>query len=164
MNGLTHPLLFTYRDTVSGEGFLAGITLSGRALMEEDDGQWWMYGVRPGTIVESGNTPQEAYLRFKNRYKEILFDVANESGTFEAFKQEIERFFSQPDPEEEQRWEEALKAIRGGREVSPPFSDLPRQAPEDRPSGVAVERLDAEHSRFMPSDNALDRYFIPLAA
>jgi len=165
MNELTHPLLFTYQDTVSGEGFLAGITLSGRALMEEEDSQWWMYGVRPGTIVESGSSPQEAYLRFKNRYMEILFDIANESSTFEAFKQEIERFFYQPDPEEEQRWEESLKAIRRGREVSQPFSDLPRQAPEDRPSSVAVKRLDnAELNRFMPSDNALDRYFIPLAA
>ena len=164
MSGSVYPLLFTYQDAVSGEGFLAGITLSGRALMEEEDGEWWLYGVRPGTIVESGKSPQEAYLRFKNRYKEVLFDVANEAGTFEAFKQEIERFFYQPDPAEEQRWEAALKAIRGGQEVPQPFSDLPRQAPEDRPTAVAVVRLDAEHTRFMPSDNTLDRYFIPLAA
>ncbi len=43
-----HPMMFIFRDTISGNGFLAGITLSGRALMMEEDGKWWMYGVRPG--------------------------------------------------------------------------------------------------------------------
>ena len=164
MSGLTHPLLFTYQDAVSGKGFLAGITLSGRALMEEDAGDWWMYGVRPGAIAESGATPQEAYLRFKNRYKEVLFDFANEASTFEAFKEEIERFFRQPDPEEEQRWEDALNVIRAGKEVPQPFLNLPRQTPEERPSSISVVRLDAENGRFMPSDNALDTYYTPVAA
>ncbi len=43
-----YPVMFTVRDTVSGNGFLAGITLTGRALMtREADGKWWVYGVRP---------------------------------------------------------------------------------------------------------------------
>ncbi|OFV97070.1 MAG: hypothetical protein A3H94_00885 [Acidobacteria bacterium RIFCSPLOWO2_02_FULL_60_20] len=165
MTESTFPLLFTYQDTVAGQGFLAGITLSGRGLMvQENDGEWWMYGVRPGAIAESGQTPKETYLRFRNRYKEVLFDIANESSTFDEFKQEVERFFYQPDREEEQRWEDALKELRGGRQISEPFSKLPRQTPDERPSGVSVVRLDVENTRFMPSDNALDSYFIPLAA
>jgi hypothetical protein len=157
-----HPLMFTFRDVISGDAFLAGITLCGRALILEEDGKWWMYGVRPAAIAESGYTPQEAFLRFRNTYKEVLFDIADEHRTFEALKQEVERFFYEPDPEEERRWEDAVIAIRSGNIIPPlPFSDLPREAPENRPTQITVGRLDGEHKRFMPSDNAPDMYFLP---
>ncbi len=155
-----HPLIFTLRDAISGDGFLAGITLSGRALMEQgDDGKWWMYGVRPGALAESGDTPQETFLRFRNRYKEILFDIAQEHRTFDDFKREVERFFYEPDEEEERRWEDALRAVRAGNLVPPePFSALPREEPEKRPSQITVEQLDREGRRFMPSDNVPDTF------
>src|SRR5580704_701695 len=86
-----YPVMFTVRDTVSGTGYLAGITLSGRAVMcLEDDGKWWMYGVRPGAIAETGNTPEEVFLRFRNTYKNLLFDLAEQSSTFEAFREAVE--------------------------------------------------------------------------
>lgn len=162
-----HPLMFVFRDAISGDGFLVGITLSGRALMLEEDEKWWMYGVRPGAIAESGGSPQETFLRFRNRYKEILFDIADEHRTFDTFKQEVERFFYEPDAEEERRWEDAVTAIRSGNgNLTPPasFSDLPREAPENRPTGITVERLDGVSKRFMPSDNVPDRYSLPAAA
>lgn len=163
--GMKHPLMFAFRDMISGEGFLAGITLSGRSLMVEEDGKWWMYGVRPGAIAEAGETPQETFLRFRNRYKEILFDIAGECGTFESFKQEVERFFYEPDPDEERRWEDGVKEIRSGNLTPPPpFSELPKQAPERRPTQISVERLDGEASRFMPTDNVPDTYLTPVAA
>ena len=133
--------------------------------MLEEDGKWWMYGVRPGAIAETGQTPQETSHRFRNRYKEVLFDMAEEYRTFETFKQEVERFFNQPDLEEERRWEDALGRIRSdSQELPPPFSELPREAPESRPAQITVERLDGESKRFMPSDNVADAYFVPKAA
>jgi len=160
-----HPLMFTFRDVISGDGFLAGVTLSGRALMVEEDGKWWMYGVRPGAIAESGETPQDTISRFRNGYKEVLFDIADEYRTYDGFRQEVERFFYEPDPEEERRWEDALAAIRASAEAHPPpFSELPREAPERRPTQVTVERLDGQSKRFMPSDNVVDAYFVPEAA
>lgn len=157
--------MFTFRDAISGDGFLAGITLSGRVLMLHEDGKWWMYGVRPGAIAEAGETAQEALLRFRNRYKEILFDMAAEFRTFESFKQEVERFYHEPDAYEERRWQDAVAAIRSGSLApSPPFPDLPREAPERRPSQITVERLDSEGKRFMPSDNVPDTYSVPMAA
>lgn len=161
-----HPLMFTFRDAISGEGFLAGITLVGRSLMVEEDGKWWMYGVRPGGIAESGEIPHETFLRFRNRYKEILFDIAGECRTFETFRQEIERFYYEPDTEEERRWEDAVNHIRSGNlSPPPPFSDLPREAPETRPSQITVERLDGLRSkRFMPTDNVPDTYLMAAAA
>ena len=155
-----YPLMFTYRDVISGDGFLAGITLSGRALMIKENDEWWMYGVRPGAIAETGKTPQETYLRFRNRYKQILFDIAGECRTFEAFKQETERFFYEPDEEEERRWEDAVAAIRSGELTKPAaLSELPGgEAPETRPSQITVERLDGQRKRFMPTDNVPDIY------
>jgi hypothetical protein len=160
-----YPLMFTYRDVISGDGFLAGITLSGRALMIKENDEWWIYGVRPGAIAETGKTPQEAYLRFRNRYKQILFDIAGECRTFEAFKQETERFFYEPDEEEERRWEDAVAAIRSGELTKPAaLSELPSgEAPETRPSQITVERLDGQRKRFMPTDNVPDIY-IPVTA
>jgi hypothetical protein len=157
--------MFTFGDAVSGDGFLAGITMTGRALMVQEDSKWWVYGVRPGAIAESGDTLREAFLRFRSRYKEVLFDIAGEFRTFEAFQQEVERFFNEPDPEDERRWDNAVTALRSGNPKPPlALGDLPREAPENRPAQVLVERLDGETKRFLPSDNVQDVYSLPYAA
>ncbi len=169
MNQLNdHPLMITLRDAISGDGFLAGITLSGRALMrKEDDGKWWMYGVRPSALAESGTTIDEAFSHFRGRYQETLFDIAQENSSFEEFRKEVERFFFEPDAnnEDEQLWEQSLAAIRSGQ-LSPPkeFAGLDRKSPESNPSQITIERLDEVGKRFMPSDNVRDTYSIPLAA
>jgi hypothetical protein len=160
-----HPLIFTFRDAISGQGFLAGISICGRALMVHEDDKWWMYGVRPAAFAESGETPQETLLNFRNAYREILFDIADERSSFEAFKQEVERFFHDPDPEEERRWDDALKATRsGGFTPPPPLDALERVVAETRPPKITVERLDVPNRRFMPSDNVPDTYLLPKAA
>lgn len=159
--------MFTFRDVISGDGFLAGITLSGRALLTEEDGEWWLYGVRPGGIAETGGTPQETLLRFRNRYREALFDIAADCRDFEAFRQEVERFFYEPDIEEERRWENAAIAARAGRLIPPHRLSLPTEVPELRPSQIAVERLDGASQvrpRFMPADNVPDLYSFLAAA
>jgi|SRR3990172_3594167 len=161
-----YPLMFTFRDTVSGNGFLAGITLSGRALMaKEGENEWCIYGVRPAAIAETGATPNEAYLRYHNRYKAVLFDMAEEAHDYDAFKKNVESFYSVPDAEEEKRWEDAFKALRCG-EVVPekPFSELPKESPEKRPSQIAVTRLDQEIGRFQASDNVPDIFVMAAAA
>jgi hypothetical protein len=156
-----HPLLFSFRDAITGDGFLGGVTISGRALMEqESDGQWWMYGVRPGAIAESGRTPDDAFLRFRNRFKEVLFDIAEESKTFDDFKKEIERFFNEPNEIEERRWEDALTLVRKCNATCPPepFSHLESKTPDTMPAGVSVTRLDQSAARLKPSDNVRDVY------
>lgn len=161
-----YPLLFSFRDAVSGQGFLAGVTTTGRALMvREEDGSWWIYGVRPGAIAEGGKTPEEAYLKFRNTYKAVLFDVAAEAPDYDAFRREVEAFFYQPDEQEEHRWEEAFRALRAGDvQAEGPLSALPRQDPQTRPAQISVTRLDNQQPRFMPSDNVPDTYFLSNAA
>jgi hypothetical protein len=154
-----YPLMFTFRDAISGNGFLAGVTLSGRALMVHEDDAWWIYGVRPGALAETGQTPQETFLKFRNTYKTVLFDMAEDSIDFESLKKEIERFYHEPDDEEEHRWTEAFQAIRSGK-VQPeqPFASLPHEAPENRPTQITVERLDVSGARFTAADNIPDIY------
>jgi hypothetical protein len=153
-----YPLMFTFRDVISGNGFLAGVTITGRAIMFREDDAWWMYGVRPGAIAETGPTPQQTFCHFRERYKTVLFDIADEHDTFEKFKAEVERFYSQPDPEEERRWSQAVKFIRSGEIViEPPFTDLPKESPETRPTQIGIDRLDRE-TRFAPTDNVQDLF------
>jgi hypothetical protein len=159
-----HPIMVTLRDVISGTDFLAGITLAGRALMRNEDGQWWMYGVRPAGIAESGGTIDEAFLRFRNRYKEVLFDLAEENKTFDSFRAAVEQFFyeADEDSEDEQIWEQSLEAIRAAKCAPPaPFDKLPREAPESKPSQISVEWLNRAGARFKPSDNVTDTYSVP---
>lgn len=156
-----HPIMITLQDTISGDGFLAKVTMSGRTLMRQDEGKWWMYGVRPAAIAESGGTVDEAFLRFRQAHKEVLFDIAQDSKSFAEFRNEVERFFNEGDADE-QAWDNALQAIRRGNIAPPdPFSKLPRQSPEARPPRIEVERLDGQIKRFVASDNVTDTYSVP---
>ena len=156
-----YPLLFTYKDCISGNGFLANVTVSGRALMlEEDDGQWWMYGVQPVAIADTGDTPEGASTHFRDRYKTVLFDFASDALDFNGFKQEVDRFFHQTEDEIANDWQEAFEAIRSGKvEPEKPFSSLPRHAPETWVPEIAVQKV--RPSAVSPDDNALDKYRIP---
>src|SRR5882724_8873971 len=139
-----YPVMFSFKDVVSGNGFLSGITLCGRALMcKEEDGKWWTYGVHPGGMAETGDAALEAFSNFRNSYKKVLFDISEEAANFDAFKTEVERFYAECGDGEEERWNAAAKAFRSG-EVQPeePFSKLPKQAPDERPCEVEVVRLD----------------------
>jgi predicted RNase H-like HicB family nuclease len=156
-----HPILITLQDTISGNGFLARITVAGRTLMrQEDDGKWWMYGVRPAAIAESGGTVDEAFLRFKQAHTYVLLDMVQESKNFDEFRSEAERFFNETDVDE-QAWESALKAVRD-QHIAPPevFAKLPRQSPDMRPARIEVERLDGMIKPFTTSDNVTIAYSV----
>ncbi len=152
-----HPLVFTLQDVVTGCGFLAGIVVTGKAVMEQEDGKWWMYGVCPGAIAGSGETPQEAFADFRNRYKEALFDMAVEFKSFLGFRKAVQEFFVEDD-QESVRWEEALKILRENESaIAEPFKALPRKRPEDYRLGIRIERLEKKkQSALMPSNNIQD--------
>jgi len=132
-------------------------------MRQEDDGKWWMYGVRPAGIAASGENIDEAFRHFRNSYWEILIDMASESQTFSEFEAQVRRFFDENDAdnEDERLWEAALAAIRGGvRNPPAPFANLPRRSPEQNPTFIRVERVDSEARdiRLTPSDNVADVY------
>ena len=153
-----YPIMFTFRDTVSGNGFLAGVTITGRSLMiKEDDGKWWMYGVRPASIADFGDTPGEAFRAFRNSFKEVLFDIADVAQEFKEFNDNVEQFFYEPDNVEEGRWNTAYCLLRDGKvqPESPFLSELPKQDPSSRPTTLSIIRLDDvvnKPPRYMPTD------------
>jgi hypothetical protein len=161
-----YPVMFTFRDVVSGNGFLSGVTLGGRALMVHEPAEqcWCIYGVRPAPIAESGKTPLEAFANFRNAYKNVLFDYAEGAQDFNTFKTQIEQFYAQPDNDEEMRWNEAYQQIRAGNvAVEAPFTDLPKESPENRPSYISVQPLH-EMKRFSATDNVPDKIEFAAAA
>ena len=159
-----YPLLFTFKELVSGNGFLAGVLVHGRGLLvNEGEGGWWLYGVVPGGMAETGDTAAEAHARFRQGSKSVLFDVAAEAASYEDFANEVLRCLDTCDDEEQRRWTAAVEAIRAGAPVEDTFTSLPRQ-PADGPTGVQVVRLDAEQQTFGASDNVMDQYALPEAA
>lgn len=152
-----HPLVFTLQDVVTGCGFLAGIVVTGKAVMEHEDGKWWMYGVCPGGVAGSGDTPNEAFVDFRNRYKEALFDIAEDCKSFLAFRKTVQEFFVEDD-QESVRWDEALKALRENEDcIAEPFKQLPRKRPNEYLLGITVDRLEKKKpSALKPANNIQD--------
>jgi len=152
-----HPLVFTLQDAITGCGFLAGIVVTGKAVMEHEDGKWWMYGVCPGGIAAAGDTPNEAFVDFRNKYKEALFDMAEECGNFLTFRRSVQEFFGE-DQQESLRWDTALKILRENEDgISDPFKNLPRKRPGDFELGIRIDRLEnKKKSSLTPANNIQD--------
>ena len=150
-----YPFMFNLREAVTGQGFLAGVTIAGRSLMLKEDEQWWMYGVRPGAVAENGATPKETFLSYMETLRMVLRDLAADSKTYSDFRKEVERFFHQEDAVEEERWEAARLKLRSGQaEVDKLDWKLPKESPERRPAQITVLRLDSiRGKRLRPTDN-----------
>lgn len=116
-----YPLLCGFRGLAAGKSFIATVAASGRALATcEDDGVWWMYGVNPGGIAQSGATLQEAHKNLGATFGTYLADVAAEAENFESFHAEVERFFKATNGPTEAEWSAAVAAVRAGK-----INDLP---------------------------------------
>src|SRR5262249_33114798 len=99
-----YPLLFTFRQKVSGNGFLADVTAHGRALAEQDGDEWWLYGVQPGGIAGGGKTILEAHTEFRKTFTAVLFELAEEADSFWAFNDAVQRFFNEEDRQSATEW------------------------------------------------------------
>jgi hypothetical protein len=142
---LHYPFIFDFKQPISGNGFLAGVEISGgRGLMLQEDDQWWMYGVFPATLSECGQTANECFLRFMEELKTVLYDFAAETGSFEEFEYAVTAFLKQTSPDEK-RWLEAQQKLRSGT-VKPAeenfIQSLPKESPDKRPQHFRITRLD----------------------
>jgi hypothetical protein len=143
-----YPILFGFRDLIAGNGFVAGVTVNGRALLVDEGDGYWMYGVNPGGAAAGGATASEAQSKFRDVYRSVLFDAAAEAVDFAAFKAEVERFFSETNEPPKTEWDEAVLEVRSGKVAA---DWLPKGRAESR-VGAAVVLLDHP----VPSANALD--------
>ncbi|PTL35513.1 hypothetical protein CLG94_09595 [Candidatus Methylomirabilis limnetica] len=147
-----YPLLFTFQDKVSGEGFLAGITVHGRGLAVEESDGWWMYGVQPGDLSAGGATFMEAQREFRKAFTVILFDIAEDAKDFNSFKAEVGRFFKGINCPTEEEWHAAVLDVRAGKITAEALSKGLQKRPANSPRSVQVKLLRV----FNPKDNVLE--------
>ena len=116
--GTQYPLLFTYRDTLFGNGFLVEVQgINGRALCVRESDEYWVYGINPGGIAAHGDTPDAAHAAFRKTFSHVLVDLALGSDSFEVFQKSVYDFFEDTNPGYEAEWQQAIHAVRRG-EVS----------------------------------------------
>lgn len=132
------PLFFRYRDVIFGRGFAATVETTGRALCVREDDEFVMAGVEPGGMAVGGSTREAAQDTFRKMFTTILFDIAAETETFQAFKDAVERFIHETSPAVIDEWNQAVSA---SRLVIHNDVDVPRQ-PADMPASVTVAHLE----------------------
>jgi hypothetical protein len=158
-----YPVVFAYEELVKGRGFLAGVLARGRALMVHEHGEWWMYGVQPGVLAEGGETFDEARLLFREAFREMLFDLAEQSTNFDAFKTETIRVLSEVSGPMLARWNVAVQQLRAGKtEVEEPLRDLRKVPAEATPVEFHVAMI--QPSTVIVPDNKVDEFSLAHAA
>jgi hypothetical protein len=141
-------LLFGFRDLIAGNGFVASVNLSGRALLVDEEDGFWMYGVNPGGVAAGGGTAGEAQAEFRSSYRSVLFDIAAEAKDYAEFEREVARFVDATNKPTATEWDEAVSEVRQGR-VDADW--LPKKKAEAR---IGVQVVLLEHP--VPSANLLD--------
>ncbi len=109
------PLFFTFQDRVFGNGFLAEVEACSRAVVEcnpDEEGMVWVNGVQPGGIAVGAATRTAAYGEFREAYREVLFDIAEEEATFANFKKAVLQFFSEVCRPADEEWWAAVEQVR----------------------------------------------------
>ena len=137
MSETKSPILFTYRDVLAGNGFVAGVEIKGRYLMLEENGEVWVDGVEPGGIGAGGSSQKEAAAAFRQMYQKVLFDIADDATIFEEFKAEVEKFFSDINEPISQEWWSAVELVREGKVIS----EWLEKEPAESEMGVQVIEL-----------------------
>jgi len=143
------PLLFSFQQPVFGNGFLAGVRMNGRALLEEGD-EIWIVGVAPAGFSAGGPDRGAAFSAFKNAWATVLFDIAAESRSFEAFKSACDEFLSAASPSLSQEWQDALEQVRREKYVDTTLKCEPGE------QAVSFEVIELTTQQLNPADNVLE--------
>ena len=109
-----YPLFVGTRDVVFGNGFVAEVSTLGRALFDDSDGEFWLYGVNPGGLAGNGDCLSAANLDYQKGLTGVLFDLAADTSGFEEFKEVVRQFFQDTNAYREQEWLAAVKDVRDG--------------------------------------------------
>lgn len=135
-----YPILFSVKDPVIGNGFVAGVAVDGRALMRPEDDGFWVDGVFPGAVCAGGATRDEALFRFRESYRSILYDMALTASTFEEFREEVCRFFWEETVGEAAAWDKAAANLRADPKKAGDWLRVRTQYPEPAISVVLLDQ------------------------
>ena len=133
------PLLFTFNQIVMGDGFIAGVQMSGRALLEEQDDEIWISGVSPVGVAGGGLDRSGAFANFRKAWAEVLFDIAAEACSFPEFEQACSEFLSASQDSISAQWQSALELVRKNKYVDP---TLPSEVADEKQVKFEVHELE----------------------
>lgn len=154
---MVYPLLFTFRTAVLGEGWVAGVEFRGGAVVtKEASGEYIAHGLKPGGVAGVGTTLIEAYTSYKEDVQVVLYDMAG-SETFEAFREQVLRFFDSSDAWGEAKFDEGRQVVAAGK------VDSSLRVASNRELSVNVVELEL-HSRNNPVLPAGENLPVQLAA
>ncbi|MEW6431087.1 MAG: hypothetical protein AB1730_06225 [Myxococcota bacterium] len=130
------PLYFTYADVIPGRRFAAGVRMVARVIAEHDGEKYWLNGVNPGAVTESGLDINSAALNLRNALRTILFGFGAEATDFEDFRAQVIRFFDETDPLTVAEWNATREAVRSGQVDQPGMARV-----TDDPAQVHVDEI-----------------------
>ena len=147
----TYPLVFTYRVTVQGPRYLAGVELRGGVVVTvEPDGAYLAHGLKPGGVAGQGMTLREAYYDLEQSIELVLYDLAEVAPDLRTFAASVEHFFEDTDPWAERAFSAARQDVAAGTIES----DLPR-VPKPTFSAKVVE-FEQPSARNNPAPTAVE--------
>lgn len=146
-----HPLVFGFRASVLGEGWVAGVELRGAAVVtKETSGEYIAHGLKPGGVAGVGSTLTEAYLAYKEEVQTVLHDMAGDA-SLDAFRDCVLEFFESADAWGEAKFAEGRLMVAAGKVDS----SLPVEPkPELRASVVELE-LRSKNNPVLPAGEDL---------
>ena len=154
--GTQYPLLFTYRDTLFGNGFLVEVqATNGRALcVRESDDEYWVYGINPGGMAAHVEDPDSAHAAFRKTFSHILVDLAQGSDSFDEFQAAVRTFFDDTNEGYEREWRNALPSVQRGEVRLEGIEIVPANSP--RTIAVAVKQVE----KVTPQDNSANVQYL----
>lgn len=143
---LAIPLVFSFKHVVMGDGFVAGVRMDGRALLEVEhnggDREDWVTGIAPVGISGGGRDRSAAFFAFRNAWTEVIFDIAHEASSFSSFRESCNEFFGAEQASMTALWEAAVETVRREKYVDP--SLLREDADQHRVRFEVVDLTDFE--------------------
>ena len=117
------PLLFSFKQVIVGSGFVAGVRMNGRALLEtelvEEKEECWITGIAPVGIVGGGADRSVAFSEFRKSWTEVVFDLASQASDFKAFKAACLSFLKSSQDDLTKLWCDAVAEVRKNHYADP---------------------------------------------
>jgi predicted RNase H-like HicB family nuclease len=88
-------LNIAHRFPLNVAGVRCEVIIKATALLQEEEGEYYVYGVKPAACAGEGKTEREAVEDLKEGYEDTALEIADESATYDAFVRGYNRFFNE---------------------------------------------------------------------
>jgi hypothetical protein len=88
-----------------------------------------MYGINPGGLAASGNSPESAQEAFRQTFSKVLIDLVMDTDSFDAFRAAVQQFFDETNDGYEPEWLAAVESVRRRETVVLGLEQVPAESP-----------------------------------